>query len=66
VQQHLFVTAGSSLNEEELNTLKNIIDYTGGEFLETWNNSCTHLTVAKSILFTTKVRFCINLLQNYQ
>ncbi|XP_012224388.1 nibrin-like [Linepithema humile] len=59
VQHHSFVTARSSLNEEELNRLKNIIDHIGGQLLETWENSCTHLTVAKSVLFTTKLAYAL-------
>lgn len=49
----------SGLNEEDTERLRNITDYLGGILSETWDNSCTHLTVAESVLFTTKVRFFI-------
>lgn len=49
--------ARSGLNEEDTKILKDIVDYLGGNLSETWDNSCTHLTVAESVLFTTKVRF---------
>lgn len=52
---HLFVIVKSGLNEEDTERLRNIADYFGGRLLETWDNSCTHLTVAKSVLFTTKL-----------
>ncbi|XP_029167155.1 uncharacterized protein LOC114937737 [Nylanderia fulva] len=55
VMCHLFVIVKSGLNEEDTERLRNIVDYLGGSLSETWDNSCTHLTVAKSVLFTTKL-----------
>lgn len=50
----------SGLNDEDTKRLKDIVDYLGASLVETWDNSCTHLTVAKSVLFTTKVRSIIS------
>ncbi|CAL1674185.1 unnamed protein product [Lasius platythorax] len=52
---HLFVIVRSGLNEEDTERLRDIADYLGGRLSETWDNSCTHLTVAESVLFTTKL-----------
>ncbi|KAM0730430.1 Nibrin [Formica fusca] len=52
---HLFVIVRSGLNEEDTERLRNITDYLGGVLSETWDTSCTHLTVAESVLFTTKL-----------
>lgn len=55
----------SGLNEEDTERLRNITDYLGGVLSETWDTSCTHLTVAESVLFTTKVRFSIILHRSF-
>ncbi|KAL6446713.1 hypothetical protein ACFW04_001272 [Cataglyphis niger] len=55
VSCYLFVIVRSGLNEEDTERLRNITDYLGGILSETWDNSCTHLTVAESVLFTTKL-----------
>ncbi|XP_025263603.1 uncharacterized protein LOC105250169 [Camponotus floridanus] len=52
---HLFVIVRSGLSDEDTKRLKDIVDYLGASLAETWDNSCTHLTVAKSVLFTTKL-----------
>ncbi|XP_025073983.1 uncharacterized protein LOC105426835 [Pogonomyrmex barbatus] len=50
-----FVIAKSNLDEEEMKKLKHIADYLKIKLSETWENFCTHLTVAESTLFTTKL-----------
>ncbi|XP_072759570.1 uncharacterized protein Nbs [Anoplolepis gracilipes] len=50
-----FVIVRSGLNEEDTERLRDIVGYLGGMLAETWDNSCTHLTVAESVLFTTKL-----------
>lgn len=52
---HLFIITSSSLNEEDTKKLKNVICHLKVKFSETWKNFCTHLTVAKTTLFTTKL-----------
>lgn len=49
-----FVIAKSSLNEEDLRKLNDIVSNLKAKLSETWADSCTHLTVAKNTLFTTK------------
>jgi len=56
---HSFVIARSSLDEEDVKKLKDIVFRLKAKLSETWENFCTHLTVAKDTLFTTKVRFYI-------
>jgi len=56
---HSFVIARSSLDEEDIKKLKDIVFHLKAKLSETWDNFCTHLTVAKNTLFTTKVRFYI-------
>ncbi|XP_012531128.1 uncharacterized protein LOC105833722 isoform X2 [Monomorium pharaonis] len=52
---HVFIIASSSLNEDDTKKLKNIVYHLKAKLSETWENFCTHLTVAKSTLFTTKL-----------
>jgi len=47
------------LNEEDIKKLKDIVFRLKAKLSETWENFCTHLTVAENTLFTTKVRFNI-------
>ncbi|XP_032679000.1 nibrin [Odontomachus brunneus] len=55
VTYHSFVVVTSSLNKEEAAKLKSIMTNLGGTLSDSWNVSCTHLTVPKQFLFTTKL-----------
>lgn len=56
---HPFTIARSNLNEEELEKVRNIVKFLGGTLFESWDASCTYLTVPERILFTTKLAYAL-------
>lgn len=52
---HSFIIAKSSLDEEDVKKLKDIVSHLKVKLSETWENFCTHLTVPNNTLFTTKL-----------
>ncbi|XP_020284599.1 nibrin [Pseudomyrmex gracilis] len=55
VSFHMFVTAKSSLDVQNVEKLKNVIHLIKGRISENWENSCTHLTVDKTVPVTAKI-----------
>ncbi|XP_011349501.2 nibrin [Ooceraea biroi] len=55
VSCYSFVIAKSSLDKKAAESLTSVVHLLGGRLAETWEDSCTHLTVSENILFTTKL-----------
>lgn len=55
VSSYAYVTVKSNLNKEDTEGLMDTMRLLGLKLTEKWDSSCTHLTVANDILFTTKV-----------